>query len=260
MDTYYKIPKRLEEYRRKLSYTQEQMGEMMGLGQDHYQRVEQGSVIISYNGLHQIEDHGGDIYYLITGKRQKPGYINKLLEECNSPEMERMLLRCYLLYLEAGIYKAQGKVEEEICHYLRMAEATLKEDTIWRGIRISEQVTHIKMAEMLEINRKRYAKLENKVIGADAYLLNQLYRKFHFFPFQIFEKGNFYLNELNQLQETLPDSIQEEIEWKLKEYMLDEKRGAFTLKVRASLFESENIVKYQFAGIVRCSRACRWIL
>lgn len=95
----------------------------------------------------------------------------------------------------------------------------MKEDTIWRGIRISEQVTHIKMAEMLEINRKRYAKQENKVIGADAYLLNQLYRKFHFFPFQIFEKGNFYLNELNQLQETLPDSIQEEIEWKLKEYI-----------------------------------------
>ena len=36
MDTYYKIPKRLEEYRRKLNYTQEQMGELMGVGQDHY--------------------------------------------------------------------------------------------------------------------------------------------------------------------------------------------------------------------------------
>lgn len=75
MDTYYKIPKRLEEYRRKLSYTQEQMGELMDVGQDHYQRVEQGIVTISYHGLQQIEEHGGDIYYLITGKRQKSGYM-----------------------------------------------------------------------------------------------------------------------------------------------------------------------------------------
>ena len=115
-------------------------------------------------------------------------------------------------------------MEEEIRRYLRMAEGTLEEDTIWRGIRISEQITHIKMAETLEINRKRYRKLENKSISADAYLLNQLYRKYHFFPFQIFEKGNFYLNELNQLLETLPDSIQEEIKERLKDYICWMKR------------------------------------
>ena len=96
MDTYYKIPKRLEEYRRKLSYTQEQMGELMGVGQDHYQRVEQGAVTISYHSLQQIEEHGGDIYYLITGKQQNSGYMNMLLEECENAEMERMLLRMYL--------------------------------------------------------------------------------------------------------------------------------------------------------------------
>ena len=179
---------------------------------------------ISYRGLQQIEEHGGDIYYLITGKRQNVGDMNRLLEECESHEMERMLLRMYLFYLESGICKVQGKVEEEIRRYLRMAEGTLQEDTIWRGIRISEQVTHIKMAETLEINRKRYRKLENKAINADAYLLNQLYRKFHFFPFQIFEKGNFYLNELNQLLETLPDSIPEEIKGKLKDYICWMKR------------------------------------
>ena len=222
MDTYYKIPKRLEEYRRKLSYTQEQMGELMGVGQDHYQRVEQGAVTISYHSLQQIEEHGGDIYYLITGKQQNSGYMNMLLEECENSEMERMLLRMYLFYLESGLCKVQGKVEEEIRRYLRMAEGTLEEDTIWRGIRISEQITHIKMAETLEINRKRYRKLENK--SADAYLPNQLYRKFHFFPFQIFEKGNFYLNELNQLLETLPDSIQEEIKERLKDYICWMKR------------------------------------
>ena len=121
MDTYYKIPKRLEEYRRKLSYTQEQMGELMGVGQDHYQRVEQGAVIISYHSLQQIEEHGGDIYYLITGKQQNSGYMNMLLEECENSEMERMLLRMYLFYLESGICKVQGKVEEEIRRYLRMA-------------------------------------------------------------------------------------------------------------------------------------------
>lgn len=224
MDTYYKIPKRLEEYRKKLSYTQEQMGELMGVGQDHYQRVEQGTVTISHHGLQQLEEHGGDIYYLITGKQQNSGYMNMLLEECENSEMERMLLRMYLFYLESGICKVQGKVEEEIRRYLRMAESTLQEDTIWRGIRISEQITHIKMAETLDINRKRYRKLENKSISADAYLLNQLYRKFHFFPFQIFEKGNFYLNELNQLLETLPDSIQEEIKERLKDYICWMKR------------------------------------
>lgn len=32
MDTYYKIPKRLEEYRKRISFTQEQMGDIMELG------------------------------------------------------------------------------------------------------------------------------------------------------------------------------------------------------------------------------------
>ena len=62
MDTYYKIPKRLEEYRRKLSYTQEQMGELMGVGQDHYQRVEQGAVTISYHSLQPVSYTHLDVY------------------------------------------------------------------------------------------------------------------------------------------------------------------------------------------------------
>lgn len=80
MDTYYKIPKRLEEYRKRISFTQEQMGDIMGVGQDHYQRLEKGTVIISNNGLEKIEEHGGDIYYLITGEKQKTGIVNELLE------------------------------------------------------------------------------------------------------------------------------------------------------------------------------------
>ena len=79
MDTYYKIPKRLEEYRKRISFTQEQMGDIMGVGQDHYQRLEKGTVIISNNGLEKIEEHGGDIYYLITGEKQKTGIVNELL-------------------------------------------------------------------------------------------------------------------------------------------------------------------------------------
>ena len=51
MDTYYKIPKRLEEYRKRISFTQEQMGDIMGVGLDHYHRLEKGTVIISNNGL-----------------------------------------------------------------------------------------------------------------------------------------------------------------------------------------------------------------
>lgn len=71
MDTYYKIPKRLEEYRKRISFTQEQMGDIMGVGQDHYQRLEKGTVIISNNGLEKIEEHGGDIYYLIPVRSRK---------------------------------------------------------------------------------------------------------------------------------------------------------------------------------------------
>ena len=56
MDTYYKIPKRLEEYRKRISFTQEQMGDIMGVGQDHHQRLEKGTVIISNNGLEKIEN------------------------------------------------------------------------------------------------------------------------------------------------------------------------------------------------------------
>ena len=197
MDTYYKIPKRLEEYRKRISFTQEQMGDIMGVGQDHYQRLEKGTVIISNNGLEKIEEHGGDIYYLITGEKQKTGIVNELLESCSNQKEKELLLRFYILCIEAELTKIQGEIKDEIHHYLRMSERALEEDTIWRGIRL----------------------LEKQTTSMDAHILNQLFQEFRFFPFQLFERGKYYLNGLYNLAETLPDSEQNEIERKMESYM-----------------------------------------
>ena len=104
MDTYYKIPKRLEEYRKRISFTQEQMGDIMGVGQDHYQRLEKGTVIIS------------NIYYLITGEKQKTGIVNELLESCSNQKEKELLLRFYILCIEAELTKIQGEIKDEIHH------------------------------------------------------------------------------------------------------------------------------------------------
>lgn len=166
MDTYYKIPKRLEEYRKRISFTQEQMGDIMGVGQDHYQRLEKGTVIISNNGLEKIEEHGGDIYYLITGEKQKTGIVNELLESCSNQKEKELLLRFYILCIEAELTKIQGEIKDEIHHYLRMSERALEEDTIWRGIRLLEGTTQMNMDEV----RKTKHDMKNNMI----YLQNLL--------------------------------------------------------------------------------------
>ena len=130
------------------------------------------------------------------------------------------MLRFYILCIEAELTKIQGEIKDEIHHYLRMSERALEEDTIiWRGIRLLEGTTQMNMAKLLDIDRKRYVKLEKQTTSMDAHILNQLFQEFRFFPFQLFERGKYYLNGLYNLAETLPDSEQNEIERKMESYM-----------------------------------------
>ena len=53
----------------------------------------------------------------------------------------------------------------------------------------------------------------------DAHILNQLFQEFRFFPFELIERGKYYLNGLYYFAEALPDSEQNEIERKMESYM-----------------------------------------
>ena len=112
----------------------------------------------------------------------------------------------------------------------------LEEDTIWRGIRLLEGTTQMNMAKLLDIDRKRYVKLEKQTTSMDAHILNQLFQEFRFFPFQLFERGKYYLNGLYNLAETLPDSEQNEIERKMESYMSWIKERSLYSSVKASFF------------------------
>lgn len=85
-----------------------------------------------------------------------------MLESCSNQKEKELLLRFYILCIEAELTKIQGEIKDEIHHYLRMSERALEEDTIWRGIRLLEGTTQMNMAKLLDIDRKRYVKLENR--------------------------------------------------------------------------------------------------
>ena len=104
-----------------------------------------------------------------------------MLESCSNQKEKELLLRFYILCIEAELTKIQGEIKDEIHHYLRMSERALEEDTIWRGIRLLEGTTQMNMAKLLDIDRKRYVKLEKQTTSMDAHILNQLFQEFRFF-------------------------------------------------------------------------------
>ncbi len=62
------IGKRLENERIRLNYTQQKMGEYVGIGRRAYINYEKGKREISAEGLNNIDKIGADVLYITTGK------------------------------------------------------------------------------------------------------------------------------------------------------------------------------------------------
>lgn len=221
--SYFDIPKRLLEYRRLSNATQEQMSKLFGVAQTHYGKLEQGSKIISFRSLKCFEEHGGDVYYLITGSRRKFGEMNRYMDKCKTEQGKLQIFKFMLCVFDLGVNllsRTDSILFPTTYKCLQLAEGEKKTVSIWENIRKTEGLTQIKMAEKLDISVKRYRRIEKGVVDPDAEILNTLYCEFEYSPMVIMDRQMFYLDEMNHIWEIFPEEIRIKIKQMLENALI----------------------------------------
>lgn len=197
---YSSVINRLKWYRKELNKTQDSMSEMFEVGQAHYSKLEDGKKIISYHSLEMFEKNGGDIQFLITGEKYEQGRIDQYLAQCRTENGKKELLK--LLFWVSRQGEALGSQERNLLTKKTSASIALieymeKDMSIWKSIRLLEKLTQIQMADILDINIKRYRRIEKMQSKPDAEILYTAYEKLGYSPLIIMKQEYYYLRELN---------------------------------------------------------------
>lgn len=212
---YSHVVKRLLEYRKNLDLTQEQMGIKLGVKQSHYYKLETGSKIISMKSLRTFIENGEDAVFLLTGEDAEYRGVGHYFRKCKSQEGRTELYKLMLWLVSQGVKMQHGLIEDIPDQYykeLRALESGGKAESIWEGIRSVEKLTQIEMAKLLDINIKRYRKIEKGRSEPDAEILVELYGKLKYSPMIILNHKLFYEDRINKVWERFPDSIKRKLE------------------------------------------------
>lgn len=201
---YLSVVNRLKIYRENLNKSQKGMAQLLGVTQSHYSRLEDGKKVISYQSLQCFKDNGGDVQFLITGESVCKGSIDQYMEQCNTREDKEELLK---LIMWAG---KQGEKIEHIKSGLYnnffLEKENRNTEGIWKTIRIKEDLTQVEMAYLLDINIKRYRRIEKQQVLPDADVLYSLYVQLGYSPLVVIDSNYFYLNKLNDIWEKFSDN------------------------------------------------------
>lgn len=214
---YSEVVKRLAAYRKELQISQSEMGKKLGVTQSHYNKLETGMKTISMRSLQEFSKNKEDVVWLITGQKYQNGIFDHYFINCESVEEKTEFLESAVWIIRQGVRKSSLSVKilgnfYKILELLRRGE---DEYLIWRGIRENENITQLKMAEILEINIKRYRRIEKGTMPADAAILSSLYSNLGYSPALLLNQFDYCANELNMIWDMFDKELQEV----LQEYM-----------------------------------------
>lgn len=216
MNAYYsEVPQRLCAYRKALEKTQKEMAEKFGVKQDHYNRLESGKTLPSYRNLLCFVSNGGDIYYLITGKERYTGVIDAYLDKFKILRDKVELLKLILWVTYQGVsYEKSNKIYEikRAWKHIELIENEKKINSIWKNIRKVEGISQKRMADRLDINIKRYQRMENLRTKPDAEILHSLFWDLGYSPLVMLKQDVFYLDEINKIWDEFPEKTRERLE------------------------------------------------
>lgn len=209
---YSEIPQRLFAYRKALNMSQEEMGRKLAVNQSHYYKLETGAKIISYKSMKQFQENGGDLCYLITGQKYEYGITDIYVGRCRTQTGRTAAMRMILWLTEQGILLNGGNTEEldgKMWKHIKLAEREKEDASVWKTIRMIEDLSQVQMAEKLDINIKRYRRIEERKVGPDAEILNRLYMEFGYSPLAVMDRESYYMNEINGVWNSFPGKIRQ---------------------------------------------------
>ena len=154
-----------------------------------------------------------DVDFVLTGQRAKYTELNERMERCREQDREE-LARLIVWLVRQGAHLMEVRDGTDDMNYVKAAELfhmkewnTKVSESIWYGIRRNNGYTQQQMADVLDINIKKYREIEKENRIPDAEVLVNLYETTGIVPSALLEGELHNLNALNQIWERFPESI-----------------------------------------------------
>lgn len=198
---YLEVVERLLLYRNKLKLSQTEMGTLLGVNQSHYSKLEAGIKIISYDSLYSFMNKGGDVQYLLTGKRTEESDLQKYVNACSNENMKAQIYRLILWLVNQGVMMENKSsiLPTQTYVNLFLADRDYFKISRWKSIREFEDLSQVEMAQLLDINIKRYRRIEKGYTKPDAEILSKLYKELGYSPLIFLKNDIFYVDGLNEV-------------------------------------------------------------
>lgn len=181
-DSYEKFLQRFVRYRQQKNMTQEEAGDILGITQSQFSKLELGKVIISHKDLKTLMEAGWDVDYLITGKRSFfcVSELNKLISLPIDEKGKGDLFSVLVWLLEQGVDRSSVNISFETRCELQILKMRAKDKdtkTLLYEVRQITGMAQIPMSEKLGVNIKKYRMLEREQVNPDAELLLRIYEE-----------------------------------------------------------------------------------
>ena len=187
MGDYTDVLKRLVMYRKSLGLIQTELAEKVGIGQEQYSYIENGSVKISGHLLLEFMKVGFGTDELIAGRSYsyEADDLDRAINTIDTDENKNFALK---LLAELIVNKSRQRREHmngETADNMEMLDAlsqSWNDFSMTQFVRTRLSLSQIEMAERLGLGIKKYRELERETIYPDAETLLSLYNMSNYRP------------------------------------------------------------------------------
>ena len=182
---------------------------------------------MSYNSLAILNETSISADFLVTGIEQKHTVLNDLLNQCREEDRADFMYMM-VICMEIGL-KYQGAEHEtnrEIStNEIKMLRSDMEDKntethSVWKCIRMINNLTQEKMSKELDIDIKTYRDIEKGKSKPNVEILSLIYDKFGYPPSLILDVENKnYLFIINEIWLRLSKEMQKKIERELKKLL-----------------------------------------
>ena len=196
-DDYNRVLGRLKEERERMSLSQREMCQHVGMSQGQYCKIENGEQHFSFDEVKALSESGVDVHYIFTGQKANSRYIIEF-EAYGFKEIICLLeaifsvVTCHYALSPSGVWK---DLYQEV-QYIRLLDANDNfENNLFLLLRRLKGYTQKEMAVRFGMDTKKFRKLEQGKWLPDSEILCQFYSDFRVPPSILLKDKNGLLNE-----------------------------------------------------------------
>ena len=187
MGDYTDVLKRLYMYRKSVGLVQRELAACVGIGQEQYSYIENGSVKISGHLLLEFMKVGFGTDELIAGRSYiyEADDLDRAINTIDTEENKNFALKLLAELIVKRSREMREYITGETADNMEMLDALLNswnDFSMTQFVRTRLSLSQIEMAERLGLGIKKYRELERETIYPDAETLLSLYNMSNYQP------------------------------------------------------------------------------